>query len=214
MTGMPILAAPGGTFPLAGRPVPRLGYGMGQVTRNAAAGAGHAHLGSRGALVAAARAGVTTLVDLGTHPDSLIAEQRAESGVASIVSAGSAASAPGSTQIALMGFPAASGVAGPADAERFLDWRVEHGSELVKIIVEDPDLTDVPRPRRADDRRPRRRRAPARATHRRARRHRGPRSTARSTPASTSSPTRRSTDRSRTPPSGGWSISAPSPPPP
>lgn len=104
----------------------------------------HAHLGSPGALQAAVAAGVTTLVDLGTHPDELIVEQRALSGVASVVSAGSAASAPGSTQIARMGFPAASGVTGPADAERFLDWRVEHGSELVKIIVEDPAATDVP----------------------------------------------------------------------
>lgn len=33
---------PGGTFPLAGRPVPRIGYGMGQLTRRAAAKGGPA----------------------------------------------------------------------------------------------------------------------------------------------------------------------------
>ncbi|WP_419702945.1 amidohydrolase family protein [Promicromonospora sp. NFX87] len=104
----------------------------------------HVHLGSRDALTAAARAGITTVVDLGTHPDSVIDAQRAEHGVPSILSAGSAASAPGSLQIARMGFPAASGVAGPADAARYLDWRTQHGSDLVKVIIEDPSATDVP----------------------------------------------------------------------
>jgi imidazolonepropionase-like amidohydrolase len=104
----------------------------------------HVHLGGRDALVAAARAGVTTIVDLGTHPDSLVAAQRAERGVPTIISAGSAASAPGSTQIVQMGFPPDSGVARPADAERYLDWRTANGSDLIKIIIEDPAATDVP----------------------------------------------------------------------
>ncbi len=104
----------------------------------------HAHLRTRANLQDAARAGVTTLVDLGTHPDELVDRLRGERGVARVVSAGSAASAPGSTQISLMGFPADSGVAGPHDAERFLDWRTAHGADLIKIIVEDPAATDVP----------------------------------------------------------------------
>ena len=104
----------------------------------------HVHLGSRDALDSSARAGVTTLIDLGTHPDSLVEEQRAERGVPAIFSAGSAASAPGSSQIARMGFPADSGVTGPQDAERYLAWRIEHGSDLIKIIIEDPAATDVP----------------------------------------------------------------------
>lgn len=104
----------------------------------------HVHLGSRERLAAAARAGVTTVVDLGTHPDELIAAQRAKHGVPSIVSAGSAASAPRSLQIAQMGFPAESGVTGPDDAERYLDWRTANGSDLIKIIIEDPATTDVP----------------------------------------------------------------------
>jgi imidazolonepropionase-like amidohydrolase len=104
----------------------------------------HVHLGSPEALTAATRAGITTVVDLGTHPDELIEAQRARSGAPSILSAGSAASAPGSTQISMMGFPAESGVHDPADASRYLDWRVRHGADLIKIIVEDPAATDVP----------------------------------------------------------------------
>ncbi|GAA4668068.1 amidohydrolase family protein [Frondihabitans cladoniiphilus] len=104
----------------------------------------HVHLGSHASLESAVRAGVTTMIDLGTHPDSVIAEQRALTGVPSLLSAGSAASAPGSTQIAMMGFPAESGVTDEHDAERYLDWRTENGSDLIKIIVEDPNATDTP----------------------------------------------------------------------
>ncbi|WP_328393351.1 amidohydrolase family protein [Nocardia sp. NBC_00416] len=104
----------------------------------------HVHLGSRDTLQAAARAGVTTMVDLGTHPDQLIDQLRAEAGVANFLSAGTAASAPGSTQIALMGFPAEGAVTGPGDAERYLAWRTAGGADLIKIIVEDPAATEVP----------------------------------------------------------------------
>jgi imidazolonepropionase-like amidohydrolase len=104
----------------------------------------HVHLGSRDALVAAARSGITTVVDLGTHPDAVVDARRSECGVPAILSAGTAASAPGSSQIVQMGFPAEGGVTGPADAERYLDWRAGHGSDLIKIIVEDPAATDVP----------------------------------------------------------------------
>src|SRR5699024_5059281 len=104
----------------------------------------HVHLGERARLVDALRSGLTSVVDLGTHPDSLIDELRADDGLPAIVSAGSAASAPGSTQIEMMGFPAESAVTGPDDAERFLDWRVGSGADLIKIIIEDPEATEVP----------------------------------------------------------------------
>ncbi|MEJ2862189.1 amidohydrolase family protein [Actinomycetospora flava] len=107
----------------------------------------HVHLTDQGELEATARAGVTTVVELGTHPDELIDELRREAprGRGSdVVSAGSAASAPGSTQTTAMGFPIESAVTDPGDAERYLSWRVDHGSDLIKIIVEDPDATDVP----------------------------------------------------------------------
>lgn len=104
----------------------------------------HAHLPGRDGLLAAARAGVTTVVDLGTFPDERIDRLRQEQGVASFISAGTAASAPGSTQITMMGFPEEGAVTGPGDAERYLDWRTDHGADLIKIIVEDPAATDVP----------------------------------------------------------------------
>lgn len=104
----------------------------------------HIHLGDREKLVAALRSGLTTVVDLGTHPDSHVHELRADADLPWILSAGSAASAPGSTQIEMMGFPAESGVTGPDDAARFLDWRMDNGADLIKIIAEDPDATEVP----------------------------------------------------------------------
>lgn len=104
----------------------------------------HVHLGAREKLVTAVGSGLTTVVDLGTHPDSLVNELRADAELPSILSAGSAASAPGSNQIEMMGFPAESGVTGPADAARFLDWRVENRADLIKIIAEDPAATEVP----------------------------------------------------------------------
>ncbi|WP_210604693.1 amidohydrolase family protein [Brevibacterium oceani] len=104
----------------------------------------HVHLKSRNALLAAVRSGLTTVIDLGTHPDSVVDGYRADAEVPAILSAGSAASAPGSTQIAVMGFPSESGVTGPEDAERFLDWRVANGVDLIKIIIEDPDATETP----------------------------------------------------------------------
>lgn len=104
----------------------------------------HVHLGSREALESAARVGITTVVDLGTHPDETVDSLRALPTLPAILSAGPAASAPGSTQIAQMGFPDASGITGPDDAERFLDWRAGHRADLIKIIIEDPAATEVP----------------------------------------------------------------------
>lgn len=104
----------------------------------------HVHLGDREKLVTALRSGLTTVVDLGTHPDSRVHELQVDSELPSILSAGSAASAPGSTQIEMMGNPEESGVSDPADAARFLDWRFENGADVIKIIAEDPDATEVP----------------------------------------------------------------------
>jgi imidazolonepropionase-like amidohydrolase len=104
----------------------------------------HVHLGERSRLIDAVRSGLTTVVDLGTHPDSLVHELQADDALPAILSAGSAASAPGSTQIEMMGFPTESGVTGPEDATRFLDWREQSGADVIKIIIEDPAATEVP----------------------------------------------------------------------
>lgn len=107
----------------------------------------HVHLADQSELAAAARSGVTTVVDLGTYPDSLVDSLRRTAradAVSDVISAGSAASAPGSTQISVMGFPDESGVSSPEDAERYLSWRASQGADLIKIIIEDPEATDVP----------------------------------------------------------------------
>lgn len=104
----------------------------------------HVHLGERSRLVDAVRSGLTTVVDLGSHPDSLAEDLRSDGELPAILSAGSPASAPGSTQITVMGLPPESGVTGSRDADRFLDWRVEGGADLIKLIIEDPDAADVP----------------------------------------------------------------------
>ncbi|GAB48946.1 putative hydrolase [Mobilicoccus pelagius NBRC 104925] len=83
---------------------------------------------------------MTTTIDLGTYPDSLLHELRALTGTTRFVSAGCAASAPGGHRTAEMGFPLESAVTGPDDARRFVDRQVENGSEVVEIIVEDPRI--------------------------------------------------------------------------
>lgn len=103
----------------------------------------HIHLLDRDELRQLTDAGITTAVELGTTPDTLVAELRAETGVTSVVSAGSAASAPGSMQIEVLGFPRESAVTGPDDAERFVQWRQDNGADLIKIIIEDPHIPGV-----------------------------------------------------------------------
>lgn len=103
----------------------------------------HVHLLDRGELRQLTDAGITTAVELGTTPDSLVAELRAETGVTSVVSAGSAASAPSSMQIEVLGFPRESAVTGTEDAERFVQWRQDNGADLIKIIIEDPHIPGV-----------------------------------------------------------------------
>lgn len=98
----------------------------------------HIHLEERAHLDALAAAGVTTAVDLGTWPDTLIQELHAATDTADFISAGCTACAPGGSQVAHMGFPPEAAVAGPEDAERFVAWRVANGSQVIKIIIEDP----------------------------------------------------------------------------
>lgn len=99
----------------------------------------HLHLLDESELATLTDFGVTSAVELGTHPDSLIEELRAAQGVTTFLSAGSAASAPGGTQTAVIGFPAESAVTGPDDAERFVAWRHDAGADVIKIIIEDPN---------------------------------------------------------------------------
>ena len=98
----------------------------------------HVHFTSEHDLELMATRGVTTAIDLGTYPPSLVDSLRNRPGLTDIRSAGSAASAPGSIQSTVLGFPADSVVASPADAEGFVAKRVSEGVDLIKIIIEDP----------------------------------------------------------------------------
>lgn len=98
----------------------------------------HTHPRTHAQLDLAARAGITTLIDLGSTSLSALAALRSESGTPQIKTAGYVASGPGSMFIETMGMPASTGVIGPADAGRFIADRRADGSDLIKIIIEDP----------------------------------------------------------------------------
>lgn len=102
------------------------------------------HLSDPGALEAAARAGVTTVIDFGTHPDSLIARATRRTRRRQDRQCRFRGLRAGQHPDCPDGVPPASGVTSPDVAERYLDWRTDSGSELIKIIVEDPAATDVP----------------------------------------------------------------------
>lgn len=99
----------------------------------------HVHLLEQGDLKKLANWGITTVAELGTHPDSLIKELKALPNLPTIISAGTAATAQGSPQTEHMGFPKDSVVSGPDDAERFIQWRIDNDADLIRIIVEDPN---------------------------------------------------------------------------
>ena len=85
----------------------------------------HVHLGERERLVTALNSGLTTVVELGTHPDSLVEEFRADDELPTILSAGFRRLGAGKHSDRDDGLPKGIRVSDPADAERFLDWRVE-----------------------------------------------------------------------------------------
>lgn len=98
----------------------------------------HTHPRTPDQLVKAARAGITTLIDLGSPSLANLAALRSEKDAPDIKSAGHVASAPGSMFIEALGMPTSTGVAGPGDAARFVAERAAEGSDVIKIIIEDP----------------------------------------------------------------------------
>lgn len=100
----------------------------------------HVHLHGIENLEQAAQWGVTTMLDMGTHPPALVRSLRNLPGLAQIQSPNSPASAPGGMQTTRMGFDPSTAVTGPDDAERFVADRVAEGSDYIKIIVENPAI--------------------------------------------------------------------------
>ena len=81
--------------------------------------------------------GVTTMLDMATHPHELVDSLRNRPGLSDILSCYYPASAPGSIQ-AKMGFPASSIVNGPWDTDRFVAEQIAFGADYIKLIIEDP----------------------------------------------------------------------------
>lgn len=98
----------------------------------------HIHLDSPDNLTQLARWGVTTGLDMGTNPQSLVDSLREVHGLTDIRSALSPASGPGGLQTTMNIFAPSTVVTGPDDAARFIADRVAEGCDFVKIIIEDP----------------------------------------------------------------------------
>ncbi|MCO4251224.1 amidohydrolase family protein [Pseudarthrobacter raffinosi] len=98
----------------------------------------HVHFDSYADLGEFTRWGLTTVLDMGTHPKSLVDSIRNQRGLTDVRSSGSPASGPGSNQTTKGGFALSTVVTGPDDASRFVADRVAEESDYIKIIIEDP----------------------------------------------------------------------------
>lgn len=98
----------------------------------------HIHLDAPSNLEEFANWGVTTGLDMGTNPRSLVDSMRNVQGLTDIRSALSPASGPGGLQTTMNTFSPDTVVKGPEDAKRFIADRVTEGCDFVKIIIEDP----------------------------------------------------------------------------
>lgn len=98
----------------------------------------HVHLKGRENLDQASRWGVTTVLDMGTHPSTLVDSLRGLPGTADIRSATAPASAPGGLPTRVMGYPLDTALAGPSEAVEWVGRRVADGADYIKVIIEDP----------------------------------------------------------------------------
>lgn len=101
---------------------------------------GHAHPDGVAALEAYPRAGVTTVIDMGSRDRSLHDAARDRADLPTLIGPGIPATAPRGMQTKTMGFPVACEVVGTADAARFVADRVAEGAHFIKVIVEDPKI--------------------------------------------------------------------------
>jgi imidazolonepropionase-like amidohydrolase len=98
----------------------------------------HVHLLKEGHLQQLADFGVTTALDMGAWPPSMVDSLRNRTGMADIRSAGIPATTAGSTHSHLPGYPAEEFVEGPAGAARFVADRIAEGADYIKLIVDIP----------------------------------------------------------------------------
>ncbi|WP_410589299.1 amidohydrolase family protein [Amycolatopsis sp. lyj-23] len=98
----------------------------------------HIHLQSRETLEQLARWGVTTGLDMATWPASRLAALRDAPGLTDIRSAGTPAIGPGGPHARMPGRPADSVLRTADQAQTFVDTRIAHGSDYLKIVLEAP----------------------------------------------------------------------------
>ena len=98
----------------------------------------HVHLRGLEDLHELARWGVTTALDMGSWPPSLIAALRA-AGSTDVRSTGAGAVGPDSLQAAIPGRPSDSIVTGPEAGRRFVALRADEGVAYIKVIVDAAD---------------------------------------------------------------------------
>jgi imidazolonepropionase-like amidohydrolase len=98
----------------------------------------HVHLLNEGHLRQLADFGVTTALDMGAWPPSMVDSLRNRTGMADIRSAGIPATTAGSRHSHLPGWPAEEMVDGPAGAAQFVADRIAEGADYIKLIVDTP----------------------------------------------------------------------------
>ena len=98
----------------------------------------HVHLDGPENLEQMSRAGVTTALDMGTWPLSLLQSLRDKPGVTNIRSSGIPATAPGSRHSHIPGRPKEMLVSNASEATQFVADRVAEGSDYIKIIADIP----------------------------------------------------------------------------
>ena len=98
----------------------------------------HVHLLEERHLQQLAAFGVTTALDMGAWPPSMVDALRNRTGMADIRSAGIPATTAGSAHSHLPGYPAGEMVDGPAGAARFVADRIAEGADYIKLIADIP----------------------------------------------------------------------------
>ena len=98
----------------------------------------HVHLLKEGHLQQLADFGVTTALDMGAWPPSMVDSLRNRTGMADMRSAGIPATSAGSSHSHLPGWPAEEMVDGPTGAAQFVTDRVAEGADYIKLIVDTP----------------------------------------------------------------------------
>ncbi len=98
----------------------------------------HVHLLNEEHLQQLAAYGVTTALDMGAWPPSMVDSLRSRTGMADIRCAGIPATTAGSAHSHLPGYPATEFVDGATGATRFVIDRIAEGADYIKLIADIP----------------------------------------------------------------------------